>query len=96
MNPMPRIHPCSRNSNNRTSIKAVNAKLLAVVAAVALAASSAQAANLLVTAKRMYARLLRLAVGEYESDPDAIDHEIADLRRLLAAHPAAPAPGDDY
>jgi hypothetical protein len=43
----------------------------------------------------MYARLLRLAVGEYESDPDAIDHEIADLRRLLAAHPAAPAPGDD-
>jgi hypothetical protein len=48
MNPMPRIHPCSRNSNHRSSIKAVNATLLAVVVAVALAASPAQAANLLV------------------------------------------------
>ena len=45
--------------------------------------SPTQAANLLVTAKRMYARLLRLAVGEYESDPDAVEAEIADLRQTL-------------
>ncbi|HVT79924.1 MAG TPA: hypothetical protein VHM90_04650 [Phycisphaerae bacterium] len=45
----------------------------------------AQAANLLVTGKRMYARLLRVAVAEYEPDPEDIDAEIADLRRILAA-----------
>ncbi len=46
--------------------------------------SPAQAANLLVTAKRMYARLLRLAVGEYECRPEDVDAEIADLRQTLA------------
>ena len=48
MNPLPRIYPFSRNSNDGTSFKTVNAALLALVAAVALAASPAQAANLLV------------------------------------------------
>jgi DNA-directed RNA polymerase specialized sigma24 family protein len=51
--------------------------------------SPTQAANLLVTAKRMYARLLRTAVGEYENDPDAVEAEIADLRRTLAGGAAA-------
>jgi RNA polymerase sigma-70 factor (ECF subfamily) len=44
-----------------------------------------QAANLLVTGKRMYARLLRQAVGEYEREPAAVEAEIADLQRVLAA-----------
>jgi DNA-directed RNA polymerase specialized sigma24 family protein len=45
--------------------------------------SPGQAANLLVTAKRMYARLLRAAVSEYELEPEDVDAEIADLRRIL-------------
>lgn len=45
----------------------------------------AQAANLLVTAKRTYARLLRAAVAEYEAAPEDIDAEIADLRQILSA-----------
>jgi hypothetical protein len=57
--------------------------------------SPAQAANLLVTAKRMYARLLRAAVGEYERDPAAVDDEIADLRRLLARGGTGPPPPPD-
>ena len=57
--------------------------------------SPSQAANLLVTAKRMYARLLRLAVGEYEADLGAIDAEIADLRRVLAADVPGEGPGEE-
>lgn len=49
----------------------------------------AQAANLLVTAKRMYARLLRTAVAEYEPDEARIEAEIADLRRILSVAPAS-------
>jgi len=49
--------------------------------------SPAQAANLLVTAKRMYARLLRAAVAQYERHPEDIDAEITDLRRLLQTPP---------
>lgn len=49
--------------------------------------SPSQAANLLITAKRMYARLLRLAVAEYEQPSDAVEEEIADLRRSLATGP---------
>ena len=45
--------------------------------------SPTQTANLLVTGKRMYARLLRSAVAEYEIEGDAIDLEIADLCRAL-------------
>ena len=52
--------------------------------------SPAQAANLLVTAKRMSARLLRAAVAEYESSEDGIDAELAELRNSLAG----PAPAD--
>lgn len=47
-------------------------------------ASPTQAANLLITGKRMYMRLLRAAVGEYERNPEDIDNEISDLHRLLA------------
>jgi hypothetical protein len=57
--------------------------------------SPSQAANLLVTAKRMYARLLRLAVGEYETDPDAIEAEIAGLRCSLAADVFGNVPEDE-
>lgn len=46
--------------------------------------SEVQAANLLVTAKRMFARVLRGAVGEYEKDETQIDAEISDLQRVLA------------
>jgi len=45
--------------------------------------SPMQVANLLVTAKRMYARLLRKAVGEYEEDSTAITQELSDLRSAL-------------
>ena len=47
-------------------------------------ASPTTAANLLVTGKRMYARLLRAAVGEYEMEADSINAEIADLWQILA------------
>lgn len=46
--------------------------------------SPTKAANLLVSAKRLYERLLRRAVGEYEMDEEAIDAEIADLCRVLS------------
>src|ERR1035438_23387 len=48
MNPLPPIYPLSRNSTDSTSFKTVNSALLALTAAVALSASPAQAANLLV------------------------------------------------
>jgi hypothetical protein len=48
MNPLPQVYSFSRKSNDGTSFKTVNAALLALVAAVALPASPAQAANLLV------------------------------------------------
>src|SRR3954447_9610556 len=43
----------------------------------------AQAANALVTAKRMFARVLRSVVAEY-ADGAAVDQEIAELRAILA------------
>ncbi len=45
-------------------------------------ASPTQAANLLVTAKRMYSRLLKKAIGEYEPAAGVAD-EIAELRAIL-------------
>src|ERR1035438_3040533 len=48
MNPLPHIYPFSQNSNGCNSFKIVNSALLALAAAVALSASPAQAANLLV------------------------------------------------
>ncbi len=46
-------------------------------------ASSLQAANLLVTAKRMFVRLLREAISEYAQDDQEIDDEIQDLQEAL-------------
>jgi RNA polymerase sigma-70 factor (ECF subfamily) len=46
--------------------------------------SPEQAANALVTAKRMFVRQLRGVVGEYAAEEDAIQEEIRDLRRILA------------
>jgi hypothetical protein len=46
--------------------------------------SPTQASNLLVTAKRMYARTLRSAIAEYARDEDEIDAELADLQAILA------------
>jgi hypothetical protein len=40
--------------------------------------------NLLVTAKRTFARMLRETVREYLRDEQEIEAEIADLRRVLA------------
>jgi RNA polymerase sigma-70 factor (ECF subfamily) len=45
--------------------------------------SPAQAANALVTAKRMYARMLRAVIGEYTSDAAEVETEIEDLYRAL-------------
>lgn len=46
--------------------------------------SPAQASNLLVSAKRMFARLLRSVVAEYTPESDQIDEEIGDLMQILA------------
>ena len=48
--------------------------------------SPAQAANALVTAKRMFVRILRSVIGEY-ANPSAIDAEIRDLHQILARGP---------
>jgi len=57
-----------------------------VLAAEAGVDSPTKAANLLVSAKRLYERLLRRAIGEYEQDEKAIDAEIAELRKALSRH----------
>jgi RNA polymerase sigma-70 factor (ECF subfamily) len=44
----------------------------------------AHAANLLTTAKRLYARLLRETVGEYEPSLTSVEEELADLRAALS------------
>jgi RNA polymerase sigma-70 factor (ECF subfamily) len=46
-------------------------------------ASPAQASNLLVTGKRMFARTLKGLIGQYEKDPEQIEAEIADLQAAL-------------
>ena len=45
--------------------------------------SPLQSANVLITAKRMYRRMLRSVVAEY-AGADRVEEEIADLRRILA------------
>jgi hypothetical protein len=55
------------------------------------AATPSQVANLLVTAKRMYARLLRHAIAEYEATDEGIDQEIGDLYTLLSTAAASSA-----
>jgi len=47
-------------------------------------ASPSQAANLLVTAKRMFARVLRSVVAEYALGNEEIETEIAQLKSILA------------
>ncbi len=46
--------------------------------------SPAQASNVLITAKRMFARALRATVGEYTQDPAEIEAEIDQLQRILS------------
>lgn len=46
--------------------------------------SPAQASNVLITAKRMYARALRAVVAEYAQDEEEIEAEIEELRQILA------------
>ena len=46
--------------------------------------SPVQAANALVTAKRMFARIIRTVIGEYEGDDADVDSEISDLHQILA------------
>jgi hypothetical protein len=46
--------------------------------------SPAQAANVLITGKRMFARVLRGVVGEYARDQVEVEQEINDLRQILA------------
>ncbi|MBN2292491.1 MAG: sigma-70 family RNA polymerase sigma factor [Pirellulales bacterium] len=48
--------------------------------------SPSQAANLLVTAKRMFARVLRAVVAEYASNDEEIEAEIAELKSILAGN----------
>jgi hypothetical protein len=51
--------------------------------------SAVEAANLLVTCKRMFARHLREVVSEYAGPaPGEVDREVADLRRILAGAPS--------
>jgi len=54
-------------------------------------ASAAEAANLLVTAKRMFARHLRAVVGEYEKSEHDVDEEIRALMSALSAAATARA-----
>ncbi len=46
--------------------------------------SPSQASNVLMTAKRMYERVLRSVVGEYARDAQEIDEEIDQLREILS------------
>jgi len=46
--------------------------------------SPTQASNALTTAKRMYVRALRSAVGEYAEDEQEIESEISELKEILA------------
>ncbi|MHC4177759.1 MAG: RNA polymerase sigma factor [Planctomycetota bacterium] len=46
--------------------------------------SPTQASNALTTAKRMYARALRSAVGQYAQDEQEIESEIKELKEILA------------
>jgi RNA polymerase sigma-70 factor (ECF subfamily) len=53
-------------------------------------ASNEQASNALVTAKRLFARLLREVIAEYAGDRADVEEELRDLRAALAT---APGPG---
>jgi hypothetical protein len=47
-----------------------------------------QVSNLLVTAKRMFARNLRAVVAEYADDAADVDEEMARLREILSRYGA--------
>jgi RNA polymerase sigma-70 factor (ECF subfamily) len=55
--------------------------------------SPLHASNLLATGKRMYARILRQVVSEYEKDPERVDAEIAELRATLSRSSGQEHPG---
>lgn len=57
--------------------------------------STTQAANALVTAKRMFVRVLRSVIGEHEIDPPEIDSGIAELRAILACGSTGSAARDE-
>jgi len=63
-----------------------------LVAALGLRSPS-EAANLLVTGKRMFQRMLRRTVGEYVKDKSGIEAEIEDLIEILS-HASAEAPSE--
>jgi hypothetical protein len=46
--------------------------------------SPAQAANVLITGKRMFIRCLRAVVGEYEVSEAQLDAEIGEIRQIIA------------
>jgi hypothetical protein len=46
--------------------------------------SPAQASNVLITAKRMFIRLLRARIAEYEPNAEAVEEEIRSLRKILS------------
>lgn len=48
-------------------------------------ADAGAASNALITAKRLFGRQLREVIGRYAADADAIEEEIHDLFRILAA-----------
>ncbi len=48
--------------------------------------SSKAASNRLITAKRLFARVMRSVVAEYVNDERGIDDEIKDLMRILSQH----------
>ncbi len=47
--------------------------------------SPEHASNVLMTAKRMFARALRAVVGDYATDAGEVEREIADLRAILTS-----------
>ncbi len=59
--------------------------------------SPTKASNILVTANRMFARVLRTVIGTYERDERDINEEIQDLLRILGRSRASsmPRPGMD-
>lgn len=57
--------------------------------------SSIQAANLLVTAKRTFARMLRTTVKQYARDAEDIEDEIEDLKQLLSQTKISPCVDDE-
>ena len=56
--------------------------------------SPIQAANLLVTGKRIFERMLRGVVLEYAADEDQVDEEIMDLKKILSQSGCGQVPAD--